>query len=198
MTNPTPAPAARGLIDRVLAAYKDIPASVRSLIAERPSEATLLSFILIAAIVNLCGEIAGRTMTGAGARSEEELGRLSASMVGRLIVFPLAVYLVSAMAYPLVRAFGGRGGGYETRVAFAWAAVIAAPAAFAGQILGASGDLGPYLTAPLAALGIYMLSACIAGAHGFASTVKVAAAIVVILLGAFGVGLLVAQIPAAS
>ena len=198
MNNPTPAPAARGLIDRVLASYKDIPASVRSLIAERPSEATLLSFILIAAVISLCGDIAGRAVAGAGARSEEELGRLSASMVGRLIVFPLAVYLFAAVATPLARAFGGRGDGYDTRVAFAWVAVIAAPVTFAGQILGAMGDLGPYLTAPLAALGLYMLSACVTGAHGFASTLKVAAVIAAILLGAFGAGLLVAQIPGAS
>ena len=194
MTNPTPAPAARGLIDRAAAAYKDIPASMRTLIADRPSEATLLSFILLAAMVALCGEIAARALAGEAARSDQELGRLSASLLGRMIVFPLAIYMAAAIASPIARAFGGQGGGYETRAAFAWAAVIAAPVGFAGQIVGAIGDLGPYLTTPLAAVGLYIFSGCLAGAHGFSSLVKVAGAVAAILLGAFGVGLLVAQI----
>lgn len=197
--NEAPATPPRGLIDRIAAAYWNFSGSSRALLAERPSDATLLSFMVIAAVIGLCGDIAAQTIDNPGPRTDADLDKLSGDVIGRLLIFPLGVYFLSALASPIARAFGGVGGWYETRLAFAWSAVLTAPWAFAVDVIaavarasGADGAFGlegagAFLAAsPLMAVILYVWAGCVAGVHEFSSTLRVALTSAALAAAIFG------------
>lgn len=175
----------KGLVDRIVAAYWDFSGSARTLLADRPSEATILSFMLIAAIISYCGDIAAQSFARSGPWTDEELDVLSTQAAGRLLVAPLGLYLVSAIVGAIARGFGGVGGWYETRAVMAWSLLVAAPWTLAAQLIagaiaagGSVGDpsqawLGFAATSPLLAIALYIWGACVAGAHGFSSPARV-------------------------
>ena len=183
----------RGLIDRVVGAYWDFSASMRAMLAERPSDGTVLSFILLAAFVAFCGEVAAQTMARSGPMTDAELDVLTSEAVGRLLVAPLGAYLLSAIVAWLARLFGGVGEWYETRLAFGWSMIVSAPLIFAASIAeglvvasGASvGSSGAVLrvaaAAPFTIVALYVWAACVSEAHRFSSPRKVLAVVIGVL-----------------
>ncbi|MEO1328056.1 MAG: hypothetical protein AAFW46_00175 [Pseudomonadota bacterium] len=200
-TNRADAPQPTGLIDRLAAGYRDPAASMRSLLAARPSEGVLLSLLLLGAfmgVVGACLEIFGAAAAvGAQAAGPEAGERFRAQIgtvfVARMLLFPIALYLGAAVLSLLARAGGGSGGAYESRAAMIWAAVLVAPLGLLLSVLdavGAASGLAALETgggiawragaavASLAAasFALYLWASCVAAAHGFRSRLKVAAA----------------------
>lgn len=195
-------PRSRGLIDRVRGAYWDFSGSTRALLAERPSEATLLSFMMIFAVISLCGDLAAQAYGRSGPWTDAELDALSSKVVGRLLVAPIGFYLCSAVVGAIARALGGTGDWYATRAAFVWAMLVAAPLTFASQILGAvaaeaanppeaAGTARLLAAAPLSFVALYIWSACLAAAQGFTSAryVMMVSVGLVAAVGIVGLGL---------
>lgn len=196
----------RGLIDRIVGAYWDFSGSTRALLADRPSDATLLSFMLLAAFVSLCGDIAAQSFARSGPWTDAELDVLTSQIVGRLLVGPLGLYLVSALVGAIARGFGGGGGWYETRVAMAWSLLVAAPWTFTAQLV--AGGLGATFaaagaetawiataaTAPLLGTALYIWGACLAGAHGFSSPRLVVGVAIALVAGVVGGSVVLARL----
>lgn len=195
-------PARRGLVDRVAAAYWNFSGAAKSVIAERPSDATLLSFLVIAGFLGLIGvafELFAALPPGDPEAAQAVQRRIGEAFIGRLILFPLAALLFAALIARIARRAGGTGGDYETRAAVAWSMIVAAPALFAATAataaliaLGADPGLRLAPEAPplqpiktaAGFLAAYILSAGVAGAHGFASPLRV------MLIGLAGIALL--------
>lgn len=177
----------QGLLDRVLGAYWDFSGSMRRLLADRPSEATLLSFLLVASLIRYFGqviEIYGDLAAAGPIDPRAFQTQVGESFVGAVFLAPLAVYVVAAIAKPIAELFGGTGDWFATRAAFAWAYLVTAPLLLAragldavATALGAPGEAIVALALAFGALGLYVLSACLGAAHGFASPRRTALAI---------------------
>lgn len=186
-------PARRGLIDRVASAYGDVAGSTHALIGERPSEATLLSILFIVAIIGFFGatiELFARADTAAPDFAERFQTEIAEQFIGAMLVWPLGVYIISGIAAPLLRAVGGTGGSYETRVAFVWALAVAAPLLFVIDVLTAAsmsaegGVATAYRVAASALAGASLLiwARAVSAAHGFRRPWGVLAAALVLAM----------------
>ena len=198
--------AARGLFGRIRASYWDFAGSARRMIAERPSEPTLLSFLMVAmAVLAFAGviQLTASIDPAAPAAPDKLQTQIMEVLISRVFVGALSVYLLSAIAAPICRAFGGSGGFYETRVATIWAVLVAAPPLLLSSVASAVGaaasrDLGPagaeaiywvvaIVQTVLAALAISIWASCIAGAHGFRSPARVLGVTLAAILAVFAV-----------
>ncbi|MEL6978890.1 MAG: YIP1 family protein [Pseudomonadota bacterium] len=192
-TTDAAAPPRRGVIDRVFASYGDLRGEMKRLLADRPSEATLLSFVMIFALISFVGGAMELFAAPRDFSDEEALnsfrGDLFARFIGAFFIATLGVYLIAALATPALRAFGGTGGGYETRAALAWSLLTASPLLLLSDAMDAAavayGGLdaisGAALRAPaeapvlfavamLANAGaLYIAGVCLAAAHGYRS-----------------------------
>lgn len=204
------AAASGGLVERVLASYADVRASMARVLADRPSDAVLFSLLVMAAFIGLLGDafeiFANRAVESGPAASDpavaaerfrEEIGT---AFVARMLLFPIAVYLAAGALLLAARPFGGTGGGYESRAAMIWALLVAAPLTLAlsglqavgvgAGLADASGPAGISWRGlvTLASLGVglyalYIWGACVAEAHGFRSVARVMAAALAVLAG---------------
>lgn len=171
----------------------------RRLIDARPSRPERFT------LVGLAAAMQGGFWAGMSAIAPGLTGGLSGLGLGgqlMLAAFLFINYVVTAtVAYNLGARFGGRGSPAEVATAVAWQTVLGAAltpvqvlalgAATPGQV-GAGSALFALL---YGALNIYLLSACVAEAHGFPSTGRVAAAVVAIFLGlGFAFSLLLAAL----
>jgi len=163
-----------GVIMRMLTAWRDLPGSMRAVLAERPGEGALLAMAMLSGLLRFLGRLAGLWLGpgAAGTPPEALLSRIGAEFAGALVFRTLALYAVALLLWGLARLLGGRGGVYATRATLFWAALVAAPvmlmadlAGLAAAALGggtmAAGVLGGMAFALAAAHGV-------AAAHGLA------------------------------
>lgn len=200
------AAAPQGLFERLLGAYVDLRGSVRSLLRARPSEPTLLSFIMLAAFLSLASatvelsiESAAQAQTDPQAASEAFRSAFASQVYGAVLMFPLGLYLMSVVVTALARAAGGSGGFYEGRLALAWAALVGAPVVLLGRVVSALGENAGFgvvvadaawlIVLALSAAGVYIVSACVAEAFGFPSTRRVLGGVAGGLLALTALGL---------
>lgn len=209
----------QGLIERVFATYRDPRGEMRRLLDDRPAEGLLLSLLVLGAFVGLVGqcfeifadEAARARATAAGPApvsqadaAEQFRARIGSAFVGRILLFPIAVYLGAGVLTLAARLAGGRGGGYESRAAMIWALLAAAPLSLALSALTAIG-VGAGLAADpseagalwrgalwvgslaVGAFALYLWAACVAEAHGFASRARVMGAALGVLAAAAGI-----------
>lgn len=182
-----------GVVDRLLVSYRRPRAVMAAILAERPGEAILFSFMLLAGLVSLIGaaaEIAalappGSESLGAADLADQRRRALFEKLIGAFLLAPLGVYLVAAMATPILRAFGGKGGYYESRAALSWGLLVTSPLSLLVSLLdaatiqlGESASLAAAATLSTLAWGALALAlvywaSLIAEAHGFRSTGKV-------------------------
>jgi hypothetical protein len=102
-----------------------------------------------------------------------------------LAVVQFVNYIVTAtVAYHLGRRFGGRGTPEEVASAIAWHAVLTAALTplQAAALGGGGGALSGLMLILFAALNVFLLAACVAEAHRFQNTGRVAAATIGIFL----------------
>lgn len=236
-------PARRGVVDRVLASWAGPRAEMRRLLNDRPTEATLLSFLMIAALFGFMGRFidhasqrwdigepgfvaaweeryraeaaedptltprdpaelapAARRRALAEAMSDKLTRDRLEMLIGGFLIFPLGVYLFAGLATPILRAAGGTGGGLETRAAFAWAALVAAPAGLLAQIAVIFGappaPVPSLLGVAILALLLFFIASFLAEAHGFRSSASILGGLLAFLAVAslilFGLGVVLA------
>ncbi|MEL6278138.1 MAG: YIP1 family protein [Pseudomonadota bacterium] len=173
--------APQGLVERVAGAYWDFSGSMRRLLEDQPREATLLSFLIVASLMRYAGQVVDAFGELSSSVAGEDFTRafqtqVAEGFVGALILAPLAVYLFAAIAKPIAGALGGTGDWFETRAAFVWAYLVTAPIFLLRSAIdaiassaGVPDGLLVILSLAFAALGLYVLGACLSVAHGFKS-----------------------------
>lgn len=100
---------------------------MRAILDARPSESTLLVFAMLSGLFHFLGRLAEIWLGPGGGARGELLSRVAGELGGALVFRTMALYALAALAWGLARAFGGAGGAYESRAAFFWAALVAAP-----------------------------------------------------------------------
>ncbi len=195
-----------GLIGRIRASYWDFSGAAKRLIAERPSESTLLSFLMVALLMHAFGgviEMTARFDPAEPPPPDLVQEGLMGVLVTRFLVAALAVYLVAALLTPICRAFGGTGGHYESRAALVWGVLVSAPAIFLQSVVSALGTVaarelsqdafawasigGFAVETVLLALAFVIWAGCIAGAHGFRSQTRVLGVMLAAAIGLAGI-----------
>lgn len=183
-----------GLVWRMLSAWADLRASMRFELERNPSEGRLLYYAILSGLIWFLGRAAllawgpmAPTLT-----AEMFRARLSADLITSVFFRTLVLYAVAALAGGLAKAAGGTGSWRDSRAAFFWSALVAAPAILAAHLLsilltGAPGRASE-IAAALGALAFGWVAAqSIAEAHGFASgwrVLGVMAALVAAFVGA--------------
>ncbi len=151
----------------------------RRVIDARPDLATRLTMVALGATIQALFYTFAGLVTGSGERFG--LGGLVVLIAVSLINYALTV----ALALHVGRRFGGVGDGEAVAAAIAWHAILSAAlsplqvAALSGGGMGPDiGFAGLLLIMVYAGLNIWLLAACIAEAHRFRNTGRVAAAVV--------------------
>lgn len=185
-------PPRRGVVDRVLASWRRPGATMRALLAERPSEATLLSFMLFAGLIAMVGAAAELAVIPFGeelsaeALADQRRAALLERLIGAFVLTPLGIYLGAAIATPILRTVGGSGGYYESRAAFAWTLLATAPLALIAAFVDAAAlrmAEGPARTAlgvlalGASALALVYWAQFTAAAHALRSPARLLAAV---------------------
>ncbi len=169
-----------GLLVRIWDAWRDMPASTRRLIEERPSEARLLFYVLMSDLVFFLSWSI-RTVVNPDSLFARSMPKdVALLLVGALLLRTTSVYVFSVVFAAFMRLIGGKGSFKDTRCGIFWGAFVAAPMGFAASLLAvAMTTLSPYLpflrneTVELAPLWlgllpyVWFVSAGAAEAHGF-------------------------------
>lgn len=134
-----------GVLARVAHGWRDPRASVRSVLDANPSEATILSLVMLAALLSFVGrtfllfaESGVASEAGGSAPDPEAIrGRLGAQFIGAMFFAPLMLYGVAALTRMIGRAAGGSGDWVACRAAIAWAGMLTAPLLLLLSVVGA-------------------------------------------------------------
>lgn len=184
----------RGLAGRVLFSWADMRGAMRWLLDNRPSETTLLVFLVVSGAFAYLGSLARlRLAPDEGPLTEAEWnGALLAGIVFFGLLWPLILYLLALLAHGIARAFGGQGNGHASRAAMAWSVLVASPV---GLVAGTAallleGQAPAPVKAALGSVGlvafVYALGMCFGEAHGFRGW-----AVMLFIVGLLGTLLLV-------
>ncbi|MCP5072602.1 MAG: hypothetical protein GY947_04810 [Rhodobacteraceae bacterium] len=173
-----------GLGERVLDAWRDMRASTRRLLREKPSEGRLIFYVLASDMVFFISWSL-KTMVAPAAGTEPLMStdKIGLLMVGALMLRTAAMYLFSLLVFVPAKISGGAGTFKETRAGVFWGAFVSAPFGLLAAILSVglgvlSPDL-PFLQREWVALPVYWLglipfvwyiSAGVAEAHKFRMT----------------------------
>ncbi|MGF1553450.1 MAG: YIP1 family protein [Paracoccaceae bacterium] len=165
-------PSEAGFIARVLTAWLDLRASMRSILASNPSEGRILSFAMLSGVVLFAGRalalLSGTERLPQGVPME---AAFASGLLFQVIAWPLVLFGLAALIASIARAVGGRGGWREPRAAVAWAAIVQAPADVLLTLPVALGGVPQAVASVLGALSAFVfaavLSFCIAEAHEF-------------------------------
>lgn len=177
--------------------YVDMRGETLALIAARPSETVVFSFVMIAALASFAGRLAelfARQAGGEPLSAELVRGHVGAVFIGCFLLMPLGAYLLGLIIGAAAQAAGGRGGFYETRLALFWSAAVAAPLMLALSLItvlerlgGVSPEVASTLGLAPSAYWVYLFASAQAAAHGWASARPVLGAIAAAALLAVGV-----------
>lgn len=155
-------------------AYTDPRSSVRALLNFQPDERTRLLMVLIGVVVAIIGVAISGGLGGPVVDPEtgERIEISRWSVYGLLLIFGWLQYklfsFLMAFAGSIV---GGAGDGEACRTAVAWWALMTAPIQLLpGLLSGISPMLGPMALSFSVLLGLWMLAAATAEAHGFRNT----------------------------
>lgn len=180
---------------RVLGAWADLRASMRTELDRAPGEATLLAYVMLSGLIWFLGRVAMLKLGPIAPSLDPDyaLKRIAVEFVSSLFFRTLAMYGVAALAGAVAMRAGGRGSWRDSRTAIFWAALVAAPVMLAGTLLsllmsGVPAEVG-MIARMLGALAFaWAVAHCIAEAHGFRSVARVLGAVMV-AVGAFVGGL---------
>jgi len=169
-----------GLIARITDAWKDMPASTRRLIEERPSEARLLFFVLLSDLIFFLS-FSVKTVVTPTAMAESALPNdVALLLVVALMVRTASIYAFSFILGLILRAFGGTGTLKDTRAGVFWGSFVSAPFEILAAVLAVSlaslEGFMPFLSGEMISLTplwlgllpyIWFVSAGATSAHGF-------------------------------
>lgn len=187
---------------RILEAWRDMPASTRRLIAERPSEGRLLFFVILSDVVFFLSWTLKTLLAPTAAAVAAMPGDIGVWLLVAIFLRTACLYILAALAAGACAAAGGRGTWKDTRAAIFWGALVSAPfgllAAVLGLLLNRGETAFPALSNPLFALPPYyiglvpflwFLAAGIATAQKFERVgwTFLALSVATVALSAFGV-----------
>ena len=133
------------LWQRMKLSYVDMRAAVRELIAEDPSEARLLFFVLLSDIIFFLSRSLALVISPGAAASEKLPLEIGAILVFVFLARTATLYLFSGAVGAVCRALGGQGSWRDTRTGVFWASLVAAPIGVIGALIGAGmAHLEPY------------------------------------------------------
>lgn len=169
-----------GFLARITDAWKDMPASTRRLIAERPSEARLLFFVLLSDLIFFLS-FSVKTVVSPTSIAQSALpDDVALLLVVALMVRTGAIYVFSFVLALILRAFGGTGTFKDTRAGVFWGSFVSAPFEILAAIMIVSmaslEDTVPFLSGETLSLAplwlgllpyIWFVSAGATAAHGF-------------------------------
>ncbi|MCP5088448.1 MAG: hypothetical protein GY952_16785 [Rhodobacteraceae bacterium] len=186
-----------GLVERVLDGWRDMRASTRRLLREKPSEGRLIFYVLASDMVFFISWSL-KTMVAPAAGTEPLMStdKIGLLMVGALMLRTAAMYVFSLIVFLSAKATGGTGSFKETRAGVFWGAFVSAPFGLAAAILsvglGSVSPTFPFLSQEWVALPVYWLglipfvwyvSAGVAEAHKFRMTSPTFMVMSVVALG---------------
>ncbi|MBL4872774.1 MAG: hypothetical protein JKY41_05110 [Rhodobacteraceae bacterium] len=169
-----------GFLARITDAWKDMPASTRRLIAEHPSEARLLFFVLLSDLVFFLS-FSIKTVVSPTSIAQSALpDDVALLLVVALMLRTASIYAFSFILALVLRAFGGTGTLKDTRAGVFWGSFVSAPFEVLAAILAVSissmeGTL-PFLSGETFSLAplwlgllpyVWFVSAGATAAHGF-------------------------------
>lgn len=166
-------PSESGFVARVLTAWLDMRASMRSILDTDPGEGRILSFAMISGVVLFAAQVL--ELYAIAARSELRGGpdpmEVASGFMALVIVRPLMLYALAGLVGLVARAAGGQGSWRDTRAAVCWAAVVQAPVSFVLTLPNVVAELSMPVGLAISAVMVSTLAAalsyCIAEAHGF-------------------------------
>ena len=132
-----------GLPWRVLSAWGDLRASIRSLIASGPTEARLLLIAMLSGLIWFLQMVMLYRMGAVGAdlQGDEVTAFFAAQFMAAIFFRTLMLYAVAGLLGLVLRKLGGAGGWAETRAAVFWAFLVTAPVRL--MMMLASTVIGP-------------------------------------------------------
>lgn len=200
--------ARRGLVDRIAGSYPNMRGEAKELLAERPSELVVLSFMALAGLAFFIGrviELVVRmqlTPNADAASLGATQAQIGAYVIGFFVMLPLGIYLLALFTTPFLRIAGGGGSYYETRLAISWSAVVAFPIIIVISVLnilsehGYLNDIAAFtLKIAPTALWAYFLASAIAAMHGLRSARRVLGATALLVCVVAGVLLFIRTLP---
>lgn len=166
--------------DRILDAWKDMRASTRRMIEERPSEGRLLFFVLISDLI-LFLSWGIKTVVSPNSMMLEVLPpNAPLLLIGALMFRTISVYIFAMVVGVILRVFGGKGTFRDTRTGIFWGTFVAAPfelfSAVITFLMAKMEATLPFLGGEMIALAplwiallpyVWFVSAGAAEAHGF-------------------------------
>ena len=180
------------LARRILDGWRDMPASVRRLVAEAPSEGRLLFYVLLSDLIFFVSWSAKTLLIPTPDAISDGPSDIAFWLVVALLCRTSAMYIFSMVAGAGARLAGGKASWPETRAAVFWGALVAAPVGFiiaiivsvaaaSGLITVSGGSVGAAPAPHVAGFipFVWFVSAGVAEVHGFRRAWIVGAAIVV-------------------
>lgn len=169
-----------GLIARITDAWKDMPASTRRLIKERPSEARLFFFVLLSDLIFFLS-FSVKTVVSPTSMAESVLPNdVALLLVVALMMRTAIIYTFAIVLGLILRAFGGTGTLKDTRAGVFWGSFVSAPfeilAAILIVVMASLESSMPFLSGETISLTplwlgllpyIWFVSAGATSAHGF-------------------------------
>lgn len=169
-----------GLIARIIDAWKDMPASTRRLIKERPSEARLFFFVLLSDLIFFLS-FSVKTVVSPTSMAESILPNdVALLLVVALMMRTAIIYTFAIVLGLILRAFGGTGTLKDTRAGVFWGSFVSAPfeilAAILIVVMASLESSMPFLSGETISLAplwlgllpyIWFVSAGATSAHGF-------------------------------
>ena len=168
------------LLARVWDAWKDMPASTRRLIEERPSEARLLFYILLSDLVFFLSSSVKTVVNPTSIAEQAFPDDVALLLVVALMLRTGTIYVLSMILGVILKLFGGTGTLKDTRAGVFWGSFVSAPFEIMSAILAVGmasleGSL-PFLSGDTISLAplwlglvpfVWFVSAGASEAHGF-------------------------------
>lgn len=147
---------------RVLGAWRDMRASTRRLLREKPGEARLILYVVASDMVFfLSWSLKTMVAPVEGVPPLVSPDRIGLLMAGALMLRTAVMYLFSFLVFAVARMARGQGSWKETRTAVFWGALVSAPfgllAALLSVWLGILSPSLPILQQSWVALPVYWL-----------------------------------------
>jgi hypothetical protein len=188
--------ARRSLVDAIGLAWRHPRRAMAAEIAAGLSERRALLHLMLACGLFFVASLPNAVREARALPAEDPVGAaVAAHLYGYLALVPLLAYLLAAVVHLVARGFGARGGFLPARAALFWSALAGAPLALAVALAGiaAEASASPALVRlagwlGLAALGfwLWLFSASLAEAEGFAATGRVVAVVAAAFAGIGG------------
>jgi hypothetical protein len=132
-----------GFAAQILASYRDPRGVVERMLASAPREDRLLAILMGAAVLIFLAQWPAARRAAELDPSIPLQGRLSGAMMATMFILPLGAYALAGASHLVSRLAGGRGSGYDARLALFWALLCVAPLALVqGLVTGLAGSGG--------------------------------------------------------